>query len=80
MRIFDEDKKSINNISIYLTKSEALEVVNSLKYILENFQHNADHDHINDIEYKREITLCVYDENDLSGFNEETKKLIQEDY
>jgi hypothetical protein len=80
MRIFDEDnKKSIKNVSIFLTKSEAQEIVDSLNDIIENFQHNADHAHINDIDYKREITVCVYDENDLSGFNKEAKKLIKDD-
>ncbi|MEO2073788.1 MAG: hypothetical protein ABGX20_00005 [Bacillus sp. (in: firmicutes)] len=80
MRIFDEDNKiPIKNVSIFLTRSEAAEMVDSLNDILENFQHNADHAHINDNDYKREITICVYEDNDLRGFNEEAKKLINED-
>jgi hypothetical protein len=80
MRIFDEDnKKSIKNVSIFLTKSEAQEIVDSLNDILEKSQHNADHAHINGIDYKREITVCVYNDNDLRGLNEEAKKLINED-
>lgn len=80
MRIFDEDnKKSIKNVSIYLTKIEAKEMLDSLNDILENFQHNADHAHINDTNYKREITVCVYDENNVTGFNDEAKRIIKED-
>lgn len=80
MRLFDENnEKSLNNISLFLTIDEAKELLDSLEGLLKNFKNDADHTHINDENYKREITVCLYNETNLNGWNETAKKLILED-
>jgi hypothetical protein len=37
------------------------------------------HEHLPDREHKKEITVCIYDENKLDGFSERARKLINED-
>jgi hypothetical protein len=78
MRILNTitDKK-IDNITIYLTNSEAQELLDSLEAIISEPKH---HSHIPSEDFMKEITVCIYDPNNLSGFNERSKKLILEDY
>jgi hypothetical protein len=52
----------------------------SLELIInDNRKHH--HEHIPDREsgYKRDITICVYEESDLSSFDDRSKKLILHD-
>ena len=80
MRIFDEDNENvIKNVSIFLTVDEAKEMFDSLDGLLKAYKNNADHTHINDQTYQHEITLSIYNEGNLGGFNERAKKLIKED-
>jgi hypothetical protein len=80
MRIFDEDNQNvINNVSIFLTIDEAKEMLDSLDGLLKAYKNDADHTHINDETYQHEITLSLYDETNLKGFNERAKKIIKED-
>ena len=78
MRMLDSDSdKSLNEVFIYLTKPEAKELVDSLESLLASPSGN--HNHISSEDYKKEMTICVYDENFLEGFSERSKKLIIED-
>lgn len=80
MRIYDEDNENvIKNVSIFLTIDEAKEMSDSLDGLLKAYKNNADHTHINDETYQHEITISLYDEANLKGFNERAKKLIRED-
>ena len=74
----DTDKK-VNKVILYLTPDEAQEMKDSLELIMNNKKHQ--HEHIPDREddYKREITICIYKEDDLSSFDERSKKLIRND-
>ena len=79
MRILDFDNdKSLKNIVIYLEVEEAKELFNSLKFLIEK-NDPKNHVHVNDKEYKHEITMLTYDENDLSSLNERSKQLIEQD-
>jgi hypothetical protein len=79
MRIYDEDnQKVINNVSIFLTVDEAQEIWDSLEDLLNKFQNDADHAHINDADYSHEITFCLYNENNLNSFNTRAKKIIRD--
>ena len=79
MRILDENTdKSVNAVIIYLTKSEASEMRDSLAQIL------ADpigrHEHVSNSDYTKEVTICIYDPDHLDEhFHERSKKLILED-
>jgi hypothetical protein len=79
MRIYnaDTDKKA-NKVTIYLTLDEAKEMRDSLEALL-NDSKKLRHEHIPDQDFKREITVCIYNENNLSGLDDRSKKLILQD-
>ncbi len=78
MKLLDVDhQKSLENIAIYLTKDEAKEMCDLLKDLIQQNKKN-DHIHINDAEYKHEITIVVYDKADLNGLDTISKKIINE--
>ncbi len=69
------DSTPLNNITVYLTPAEALQMIGHLEQLLaEPEQHHA---HLNDDEYQREITLTVYQAECLDEYDERSKKLIQ---
>lgn len=75
MRIYNEDTdKKVNKITLYLTPDEASEMKDSLEVLLKNDKHH--HEHIPDREFKKEITVCIYREDNLSTFDERSKKII----
>lgn len=76
MRILNqENDKSINKLLLCLTLSEAQELIDSLKDIVKKPKGN--HAHIPSIDFEKEITICVYDENDIdASFSERVKNLI----
>ncbi len=81
MRIYniDTDKK-VNKVILYLTPDEAQELKDSIELLLNNNK-NHHHEHVPDREsdFKREITVCVYNEDNLSTFDERSRKLILND-
>ena len=79
MRILNNDTdKKADNITLCLTKAEAAELRDTLESILENPKEN--HGHIPDYVDNKELTVCVYDMNDLdSSLHDRIKKLIKED-
>ncbi|EFB41444.1 hypothetical protein [Parachlamydia acanthamoebae] len=78
MRILDQNAdKSLNDILIYLTYDEALELKSSLDDLLERPSNN--HSHISNKDFSKELTVCIYDENNLTGFNERSTTLIKND-
>lgn len=78
MFILDETSdKSLSNIILYLTPAEAVELRDSLKSLIEKPIDN--HSHISNINYDKEITVCIYDTNDLTGFDQRSIDLITND-
>ncbi len=81
MRIYNEDTdKKINKVTLYLTPDEAQELKDSLESIINNNEKHH-HEHIPDREnnYKREITVCIYRNDNISSFDERSRKLILND-
>ena len=77
MRILDDGSdKKLNNISIFLTKEEAIQLRGYLNKLLDNPE--LQHSHLSSADYKKEITICLYDEK-LEGLNKRSIKLIEED-
>lgn len=75
MHILDQTSdKSLKNVTLYLTHSEALELRDSLNDLLQNRLNN--HAHISNESFKKEITVCIYDKDNLKGFNERSINLI----
>jgi hypothetical protein len=78
MRILDEDgDKSLNAVTLYLTKSEASELKNSLEQILSDPVNR--HEHISSSDYKKEVTISIYDTDHLDQFDQRSRKIILED-
>lgn len=79
MRILDtaHDCK-LDNVILYLTPSEASELRDSVKALL---QDPHGHYHISSADYQKEITICMYDPDSPPDptFNERSKKLIVHD-
>jgi hypothetical protein len=46
---------------------------------LENVLAESHHEHISDFDANKEITVCVYQKENLEGFHERAKRLINED-
>ena len=81
MRIYNEDTdKKVNKVILYLTPDEAQELKDSLELIINNNEKH-DHEHIPDREddFKSEITVCIYRKDNLSSFDERSRKLILND-
>lgn len=79
MRIFDNDNEQVlRNVSIFLTLDEAREIVSSIEGLIRSFKSDADHVHLNDDSFQHEMTVCLYDETNLNGFNARAKVLIQD--
>lgn len=76
MRILDEDTdKALKNIFVLLTQAEASELRDVLNGLILS-KLDADHSHINDIEYNREITIALYEDDAPNTYNKRVKKLI----
>jgi len=75
MYIYDsENDKLLDNVTIYLTLDEARELYDSLAEIIEHPVGN--HIHINSSDYQKEVTVCIYDIENLDLFDEKSKKII----
>ena len=78
MRILDEiSDKSLSNVTLYLTFLEASELRDSLEEILKKPLNN--HTHVSSENFQKEITVCIYDTNNLVGFNQRSIDLIIND-
>jgi hypothetical protein len=79
MRILNQtDDKSIDEVLLLLTIDEAEELRDKLERLLMQKNEN-DHSHINDINNSKEITISLYRQDKISGFNERIQKLIIDD-
>ena len=77
MRILNSELNTpIDNVGIYLTRDEAKQLRDYLEQLLE--EPELHHIHVNDENYEYEITVSVYDQNNLESFDERSRKLIQE--
>jgi hypothetical protein len=76
MRIIDEkNKKTITSITIMLTPAEASELIGKMEKIVVN---SGDHIHVNDREYKREITVAIYTNENQQYFSKEIIEILNE--
>jgi hypothetical protein len=73
----DESDKKLDNVSIFLTKEEAVQLRGYLNQLLDNPK--SQHSHLSSSDYQKEITICLYDEKNLENFNQRSIKLIRED-
>jgi hypothetical protein len=76
--IDDEINKKLDSITIFLTKNEIYQLIGYAKQLLEE-NPPSDHYHLSDEEYRKEITICLYDPRDKKKSNPIIQKLINED-
>lgn len=78
MRLLNDDSdEKLDNISIFLTKEEALQLKSYLVQMLEN--KTMHHAHLNSSDFKKEVTVCIYDEDKMPSLHPRVIKLLQED-
>ncbi|MDX6500663.1 MAG: hypothetical protein QOG23_3923 [Blastocatellia bacterium] len=77
MRILDNETGSaLDSVTLYFTLPEAEEVIQTIAQLLATAAEH--HAHINDHEYKREITIAIYTNENLVEFDERSRRLIEE--
>ena len=74
----ESTKEIISNVSIFLARSEAIQMAGYLEDLLRTAERH--HCHINNDDYSREITISLYDKSgNLDGFAENYRKIILSD-
>lgn len=78
MRLLNQDDdKLLHRVLILLTQPEALELRDSLDSLLENSVER--HEHISSEDYRKELTVCIYDPNNLESFDDRSRRVIVND-
>jgi hypothetical protein len=78
MRILDDKSdKKLDAVSIFLTKKEAIQLRGYLNQLLIN--PGLQHFHLPSSDFQKEITICLYTEDNLATLDERSKKLILND-
>lgn len=67
----------LSHITLYLTRSDALELRDSLEAVLSGPIDR--HEHVPSADNLKEITVCLYDMDRLEHFDERSRRLIRED-
>lgn len=76
MRIHDSDNDKVtDNVTLYLTSTEAQELIDDLAEVLSNPKGN--HAHISSANYQQELTVCIYNLDDLDEFDDRSKAIIR---
>lgn len=78
MRLLSQDDdKPLHRILVFLTKTEALELRDSVDVLLKDS--TARHEHISSEDYRKELTVCIYDPNNLESFDDRSRRVIVND-
>jgi len=77
MRILDETRdNSVDRATLLLTRSEAQELLDSLKSLIADGK--GQHAHVPSEDYKKEISIAIYEPGNPEGFNQRCQRLIQD--
>lgn len=80
MRIHDEDSdKTLSNVTLFLTMDEARQLRDFTGGLIDDPKRN--HAHVNSAEYDKELTVAIYDPDDLEtyGFDERALRVLRDD-
>ena len=78
MRILNlKEKKTLDLLSIFLTKNEAIQLIEYLEDLIQNPSHQ--HSHLSSDDYKKEITVWLYDNENFDKLPPNVKELIHDD-
>ena len=78
MRLLNQDDdRVVQRLLLLLTQGEAVELKNSLELLLANSA--GRHEHIPGDDYRKEITIAIYDQTTLESFDSRSQTLIAKD-
>lgn len=78
MRLLDDDHDcAIKNLLLLLTPTEAHQLVGYLEDMFKNDR--ITHAHIDDEDYKHELTIAFYDGQPVASYSERVNRLITDD-
>ena len=78
MRLLDATTSTrLTSVGLYLGPAEAQELKDALDQLLSNRE--LHHLHISADDYQEEITVSLYDDKNLSGYDERSRRLNLED-
>ena len=78
MRILDHGTNgSLNAVTIFLTRSEAEELQDSLNTLLQD--QSDHHEHVNSLDFKKELIVSLYDSQSIDTFDDRSRRLIEKD-
>ena len=77
MRILDDDNdRPIKHVMVFLTIQEAQSLYQQLGVLIS--KRETHHIHVEDDDNKREMTIAIYSLSNISQFDEQSRKLIEE--
>jgi len=81
MRMLDmATQQPLRNVIVYLTREEAIQVRSALDQLLAITDDAvAEHIHINDSEYRHELTLTIYTKANIDKFDARSRQLLLEE-
>jgi hypothetical protein len=78
MRLLNQDDdRTVQRLLLLLTQPEAVELKDSLELLLANSA--GRHEHISSEDYKKEITIAIYDPSSQESFDSRSRTLIVTD-
>ena len=78
MKIYDsKSKRELGRVTLYLTPDEASELADTARSLAKN--PNQHHGHVNNADYSREVTIAVYTPENMSQFDAESQRLLEDD-
>lgn len=75
--IDDKAKKNLNRVTLILTKEEIRQMLGYAEQLLED-NISSEHYHLSNSDYRKEITICLYNPSMTDQFNPAIQKLINE--
>ena len=76
MHIYDSHSdKTLEEVILYLTSEEAYELYDGLARIMK--QPRGNHVHVNNDDYQRELTVCIYRKEDIETFDEKSRQMLE---
>lgn len=73
----DESDKKLNCVTIILNKNEMHQLMGYAKQLLEK-PLSSNHYHLSSNDYQKEITICIYDPEQINQLSTRIQKLINE--
>lgn len=78
MRILEQKgERALTSVCLYLTEDEAVRLMGRLERLLANPAEH--HTHFEDEDYKHEITVTIYRDDNMDSYDERSRTLILED-